>query len=173
MNSTARTALTDLLKAEYHESLKDLFIKYPFVKSAHFTAYTPYFNDGEECTYSCHHDYCGFNGYDGYGDKDSSVRNAFELDESGVGILKNSKDTMHVEVPNPEYNANNNSWTNRPTKWVNIPNPNYNPLYAEAVKAFRDAFDGLNDEQWKDLVGDHCSVLIDEHGIHTAEYGHD
>ena len=35
------------------QCLKELFEMHPEVKKLQFTAYTPYWNDGEECTYWC------------------------------------------------------------------------------------------------------------------------
>lgn len=37
------------------KNFKDIFEKYPQLKSVSWTAYTPYFNDGETCEYSSHH----------------------------------------------------------------------------------------------------------------------
>ena len=52
------------LQAEFTGALAELFDAYPFVTSLSFTAYTPFFNDGDTCEYNVHHDYCQFNGYD-------------------------------------------------------------------------------------------------------------
>ena len=38
------------------KNLKDVFEKYPQLKKVYWHAYTPYFNDGEECTFSSGHD---------------------------------------------------------------------------------------------------------------------
>lgn len=37
-----------------HEYLKPIFEQYPNIDNLAFTAYTPYFNDGDVCTYSVH-----------------------------------------------------------------------------------------------------------------------
>ena len=165
------------LRKNFHEALVELFDEYPFVKAVHFTAYTPYFNDGDECTFSSHHGDCGFNGYDGYdGDKDSSVENAFGKIK-GEDICRNARETIYVEEPNPDYDPYGDnrygSPTSKKTKWVQKPNPNFNYLHKKAVEDFRSALNAVGDEEWKELVGDHCIVMIDRKGIHVEEYSHD
>lgn len=161
------------LRKDFHGALVELFDEYPFVKAVHFTAYTPYFNDGDECTFSSHHENCGFNGYDGYGDdKDSSVQDAFG-DIEGEDILRDSRETIYVEEPNPDYKPSGPYYGNSKTKWVQKPNPNFNALNKKAVDDFRSALNAVGDEEWKELVGDHCIVMIDRKGIHVEEYSHD
>ena len=77
------------------QCLKELFEMHPEVKKLQFTAYTPYWNDGDECTY----------------------------------------------------------WCNASSACINT------------------SING--DEEWKELVGDHCIVMIDRKGIHVEEYSHD
>jgi hypothetical protein len=147
------------LRKDFHGALVELFDAYPFVHAVHFTAYTPYFNDGDECTFSSHHDDCGFNGYDGYGDdKDKSVKNAFG-DIEGEDILHTSRETIYVKGENG--------------KWGSAINPNFNALNKKAVEDFRSALNAVSDEAWQELVGDHCIVMIDRKGIHVEEYSHD
>lgn len=39
------------------ENFKTIFSKYPTLQSVSWTAYTPWFNDGEPCTFGSHHDW--------------------------------------------------------------------------------------------------------------------
>lgn len=147
------------LRKDFHVALVELFDAYPFVNAVHFTAYTPYFNDGDECTYSCHQSDCGFNGFDSYGEgKSKHVSNAFG-DIEGEDIYENSCKTIYVKGENG--------------KWGNVTNPNFNELHKKAVDDFRSALNAVSDENWKELVGDHCIVMIDRQGIHVEEYDHD
>jgi hypothetical protein len=147
------------LRKDFHVALVELFDEYPFVNAVHFTAYTPYFNDGEECTFSCHQDDCGFNGYNSYDDEKSKcVSNAFG-DIEGEDIHKNSRETSFVKGENG--------------KWGNATNSNFNELHKKAVDDFRSALNAVSDENWQELVGDHCIVMIDRKGIHVKEYNHD
>lgn len=47
-----KKALTEELKKDFPAILKPLFEKYPAVKKIRWAQYTPYFNDGDECTFS-------------------------------------------------------------------------------------------------------------------------
>lgn len=152
------------LQAEFSGALTELFDAYPFVKSLSFTAYTPFFNDGDTCEYNVHHDNCEFNGYDEYED---------EPQGEGVDVLKLARETIYVEEPNPEYDPRGGAWGNPKTKWVKKPNPDFNPLYKEAVEAFREALAVVDDDNWMDMVGDHVKVTITRNGIETDEYDHD
>lgn len=168
-----KSKMMDELRTEFHSSLVELFDEYPFVTAVHFTAYTPHFADGDECTFSCHHDYCGFNGYDGDNDgKSECVQDAFG-DIEGEDILRDSRETIYVEEPNPDYKPSGPRYGNSKTKWVQKPNPNFNALNKKAVEDFRSALNAVGDEEWKELVGDHCIVMIDRKGIRVEDYSHD
>ena len=62
-----------------------IFDTFPEVKSVSWTQYTPYFNDGEECTFSAHIDYFYVNGTDKYGD---TMWGYDEEDFEGEAVLK-------------------------------------------------------------------------------------
>lgn len=143
------------LRKDFHGALVELFDAYPFINAVHFTAYTPFFNDGSECTFSSHHDDCGFNGFDSYDDtKSERISNAFG-DIEGEDIFENSRETIY------EHKT-----------YKSIPNPNFNHLHKKAVEDFRSALNAVSEENWKELVGDHCIVMIDRKGIHVEEYDH-
>ena len=153
------------LRTEFTGALSELFDAYPFVTSLSFTAYTPFFSDGDPCTYSANHADCNINGYDEDDDREGE----------GVDVLKLSKNTIYVEEPNPDYNPSNRDWGSHrnKTQWVKKPNPDFNPLYKEAVDAFREALKIVDDDNWMDMVGDHVKVTITRDGIETDEYDHD
>jgi hypothetical protein len=156
------------LQAEFNGALTELFDAYPFVTSLSFTAYTPYFNDGDTCKYEVHHNYCQFNGYDEDRDDD-------DQEGGSVNVLKLAGETIYVEEPNPDYDPSKGGWGTRSSKthWVKKPNPDFNPLYKEAVDAFRSALAIVDNDNWMDMVGDHVRVMITREGIETDEYNHD
>ncbi len=51
-----KRVLTEQLRAEFPSILAPLFEKSKLINSISWTQYTPYFNDGDECTFSCN---CG------------------------------------------------------------------------------------------------------------------
>lgn len=146
---TLNTAF-EKVKTDLHQALlgglASLFEAHPNVKSVQFTAYRPFFNDGEECTYSCHAGDCTFNGYEEYADS--------EIEAEGEDILSQSL----TEI-----------WANGKYK----ENPEYNKESATAVESFRDALGEISNELWEVIVGDHVSVNITPNGITTSPYDHE
>ncbi len=49
-----RKAAVSVCANAFKEVLQETFDKHPWVESVSFTQYTPYFNDGDECTFSVH-----------------------------------------------------------------------------------------------------------------------
>lgn len=54
------------------EHFKETFTKHPNLKQVRWTQYTPYFNDGEECTFSSNHQWADIEGVDGELDYNST-----------------------------------------------------------------------------------------------------
>ena len=70
-------------EAMFHEGVKEIFELHPSLDSFGFKAYSPYFNDGEECTFSALTDYPYINGFD---DDGSSMEEDFEPREGDSNI---------------------------------------------------------------------------------------
>lgn len=92
----------DALKAEkkseseiaFKEESKAIFDKYPEIKSFSWTQYTPYFNDGDECTFSVHAD-PKINGYDEYEEESEEInKKAFE----DISKLLNALDEQSMKA---------------------------------------------------------------------------
>lgn len=82
------------LRDEARSKVKNFFIKgmnkvfemYPEVKSVSWRQYTPYFNDGEECTFSANVSYFGVNGFDDYNDEgEDGAINVIDYDYANGG----------------------------------------------------------------------------------------
>ena len=62
------------IRGVFSASIKELFVKHPWLKSIQWTQYTPYFNDGDTCEFSSNAagDYCdfGLNDENAWGDYD-------------------------------------------------------------------------------------------------------
>ena len=110
---TLKKELTQKAKDGLMECLKELFEQHPEVKSLRFAAYTPYFNDGDECTFRCDADYATINE-----DEDAEVSN-------------------------------------------------------DVADVFHDALAQLDNDTWKEIVGDHALVTITPQGINVVEYDHE
>jgi len=165
--------LRNKTKEMFHEGIKILFNEYPIIKQVHFTAYTPYFNDGDECEYACHHEYSGFNGYSDAGELCSIVSELFGIKPSH-DVLHSGSEKVWVEAPNPDYNPNGDeTYYNRKTKHDHIVNKNFNKDHKTAVKEFRSYLALFTDEQYKNMFGDHAFVMIDSNGVYVEGYNHD
>lgn len=57
----------------FKAAIKHIFEKRPEVESFSWTQYTPYFNDGDPCTFSSHHTYPNINGLNEYDDLDEDL----------------------------------------------------------------------------------------------------
>jgi hypothetical protein len=78
--------LTAKAKQGLMSCLTELFQQHPEVKSLQFAAYTPYFNDGDECTYSCGAHYATINEDEGDQNVSESVADVFH---DALSQLKN------------------------------------------------------------------------------------
>ena len=52
-----REEVEGLSMTVFKEGMKEIFEKYPLLEKVRWTAYTPYFNDGDECVFSSYHEY--------------------------------------------------------------------------------------------------------------------
>lgn len=57
------------VKNFFIKGMNKVFEMYPEVKSVSWQQYTPYFNDGDACTFRAHIDYFGVNGFDEYSEE--------------------------------------------------------------------------------------------------------
>ncbi|MEK6829499.1 MAG: hypothetical protein AABY15_05180 [Nanoarchaeota archaeon] len=147
------------LRDEARVKVKDFFLKgmnkifemYPEVKSVSWRQYTPYFNDGEECTFSANVDDFYVNGRDNYGD---TMYGYDEEDCDGEAVL--NREEMDYD-------------------WVNSKKVYKNPG-SKSIK-IHDAISGflsqLDDDDYKTMFGDHAIVIVRKNEVVVEEYDHD
>ncbi len=87
-------------RAEFKKGTDELFDNNPKLKSFGFTAYTPYFNDGDECTYSAHTDYPDINGesYDNFAYSKTENKELISLAEIVTEFLRQFDDDVYQEI---------------------------------------------------------------------------
>jgi hypothetical protein len=155
-----RTQIANLKKeyqaasqATFTEESKALFAAHPELLSFGWRQYTPYFNDGDTCTFSAHTDDPSVNGFSDYGDWDGD-----ELPEDHpTNLHRQAKATV---------------WNSKARHW-NDANPAYSAKAAatvEAVKAFLKQFE---DDVLMEMFGDHKKVIVTRDGTQVEEYEHD
>lgn len=140
-------------EAMFHEGVKELFEQHPLLDSFGFTAYSPYFNDGDECTFSAHTSHPYINGYEEYGAEDeNAMGDNFEPRDGDCFIWD--------KVGKWKYSDNfkNKTW---------IDGDKEIDAMVKDVKEFLNSFDN---DIWQDLIGNHVIVRISKDGIETEEY---
>lgn len=139
-----RKALLSELKNEFTPMIKPLFEKHPKIKSVKWNQYTPYFNDGDECTFSTNIYHMDVNGED---EDDNEA-----LDWRIKYYLKGDDEYKNLLTENPKADIE---------------------LY-HGVEEFKALLNSIPDDFYKDLFGDHVSVEITADGIiEVEEYEHD
>lgn len=140
-----KSELSEKIKTNFHGVAKELFDAYPELDSFGWRQYTPYFNDGEPCEFRSMHDYPTINGNDeNYGES--------EQPEGVLDIVQLGSKTI--------WNRSQGS----------IENPNYNPYYAEIVKTVKEFLNQFDDDDMKDLFGNHVSIHITANGVDVTDY---
>jgi hypothetical protein len=140
-----KVELSKRLSENFYGLTKELFISYPELKSFGWKQYTPYFNDGEACVFSSLHYYPTINGNDENYDESEQA-------EGEIDIVKLGGKTI--------YGAG----------WKKIPNPDYNPYYDEIVSTVKEFLNQFNDDDMKDLFGDHVKIHITEENVVVEDY---
>lgn len=141
-----QVASRDALK----DGFKAIFEQYPFLGAIRWTQYTPYFNDGEPCTF-------------GVGEvvlssvNDEAARDEFESPsfwECGPEFDRLSRESL--------------GWGSTAK-----PNPDYNAEYAKAGDAAYALIQAIPERTLESVFGDHVSVTVTPAGVDVEEYGHD
>jgi hypothetical protein len=141
--ATLKKAHLEKSKAMFTSVASKVFAAHPKLESFGWRQYTPYFNDGEECTFSAHTSEPDINGVDGY-EANFESKTVTDYD---------SKDASG--------------------KYQQKENPDYNPELAEAQKTVIAFLNEMDDSVLRDMFGDHVRVLVTPGGTEVDEYDHD
>jgi hypothetical protein len=132
----------------FTELTKTIFEDHPKVKSFGWNQYTPYFNDGETCTFSANVDYIYIN--------ETCVDDSDWVSEKTI--------------------TNYGTWNRETKKYegrTEVSNLNYD---SELVKANDDIIEFLrnfDEDFFASQFGDHAEVTVTEEGVSVDEYEHD
>lgn len=133
------------LRKDFPTILKPLFEKSNGkIESIGWTQYTPWFNDGDTCTFGAHTDYLDING------ENEDEHNS--LDWKIDYFLQGHPEYANLLVENPELDVE---------------------LY-KVVEEFKEVLSQIPDEFYLELFGDHVKVTVHGDGnIEVEEYSHD
>lgn len=157
--------LVEQLRKEFPAMFKELFEQSEVIKSISWTQYSPYFNDGDECTFSAHTDDLYVNGE--YSDE------VDWLSPYNYGKIQTEKDMVTNDLLADKVNR---SWYKG--KQIGqeglVINPDYNEKEANIYAQFVDILSSIPDEFLEDLFGNHAQITINSDGtISVDEYDHD
>jgi len=132
-----------------NEGFTEVFAKYPKLLSFSWNQYTPYFNDGDECTFRVNTD---------------SLIPDF-TDES-------------AEDHDYEYNTGESVWNPKTKKYEDLPITDEKKLNNEAYKELVEIVEAIDDDTMKATYGNHITVTVskNEDGTlktSTEDYEHD
>lgn len=127
---------------------KTIFEDHPKVESFGWTQYTPYFNDGDTCTFSAHTDYIYLNG--------ESVDEAKWLSPVNVKTWGTWNREKRVYEGREE-----------------VPNLDYDKELADAVEEIKEFLHHFDNEFFLSQFGDHAEVTITREGVDINECEHD
>jgi len=145
---------TNKMTVAFNKMFVQFFNENPAVKCVVWTQYTPYFNDGEPCTFSVGDKYASTSEYD------HDTRYAEEME----GIIITYK-------PSPYYLENYN--TNDHCRSVVDQWNESDKELGESTRKFIDILNKVPDEIYEDMFGDHMTVIATIDGFDTVEYEHD
>lgn len=157
------------LRPTFGDIFKPFLEAFPFVESLSFSAYTPYFNDGDECTYSVH-------SLQVFGDFDE-----YEIDLDYPG------DTFSNLLILAEGGEPTSHWTPKGyDSYADYLRKRYSDTLALGAERLRDivqmlsagselngVLQGVPEDVIKGLFGDHVQVTITREGVEAEQYDHD
>lgn len=172
------------LKKEYDEKLrregeaavkdafKDVFEKFPELRSIQWTQYTPYWNDGDVCHFSVH-EFDISVGTDEQGLKaqieDKKAQQKLAADRGAWKTAQNLQDDIDelealLAGGGEDYSYGESIYSLKKDK---------DPRTQEMVKAVIALQRELPDDVLEDVFGDHVSVVATREGFKVKEYEHE
>jgi hypothetical protein len=127
---------------------KTIFEDHPKVKSFGWNQFTPYFNDGETCTFSVNTDYIYING--------ESVDESDWINETKI--------------------TNYGTWNREKRQYegrTEVPNFNYDKELVAACDEIREFLSNFDNDFFMSQFGDHAEITITAEGVSVDEYEHD
>lgn len=132
-----------------NEGFADIFAKYPKLIGFSWNQYTPYFNDGDECTFRVNTD----------------------------GLIPDFTDES-AEESDYEYNTGDSTWNQTTKRYESVPVSKEKKLNNAAYKEICYLINAIDDDTMKATYGNHITVTVskNEDGSIvslTEDYDHD
>lgn len=182
-----RKALQEELRLGFPEMFKEVFENYPEIHRFSWVQYTPYFNDGEECTFSVG-DINAFGGPDGgdYWEDDETLIEGGERIAAWKHYLETGKFPVDFYKYYTEEDAIKRGHENREAyilsttyimpetvRKLNLDNLDRAAEVAMAASVITTSLTRIPDDFFKSLFGDHVNVSVTRNGVEVEDYDHD
>ena len=132
----------------FTELTKSIFEENPKLQSFGWNQYTPYFNDGDTCTFSANTDYIYING--------DSVDEADWISETKI--------------------TNYGTWNREKRQYegrTEVPNLDFDPELSKVNDEIKEFLRNFDNDFFMSQFGDHAEVTITAEGVSVDEYEHD
>lgn len=149
-----QTQACEKFKVAFEAFMKDFFKLVPQVKQVRWDQYTPYFNDGDSCTFSVNEPY--FSNY---------LHNSDDYDEDDYDEDEDEDDTDDTE----KYEWEISTWEIRDNEYEQY---GLNEEQKNLIMFVNDMISG-NEDFFYEIFGDHQQIVITEKGIEHDYYEHD
>jgi hypothetical protein len=165
--------MIEALRPSFADLFKEVFEKYPEIKSFSWNQYTPYFNDGDECLFSVGDVWpCLEENVHGYGGEDASIpRDLPQLKtflETGdaPGMYPWHKDNdKRLRTISDHFNSHYYQvYKDNIDRWAEV---------GEAAWTLADAIRSLPDDVMLMLFGNHVSICVSRNGVDVQDFDHD
>jgi len=158
-------------EAAVKDAFKDIFDKYPEVRSIVWAQYTPYFNDGDAC-------YFGVHDFDVNLGTDDSINEEIEATKKEMKAAADAADYKTAQKlkkrvddlmnrlggDDSEYNYGESIYSLRRSK---------NPREVEIADAIRELERELPSDVLESVFGDHARIVATRQGFKVSEESHD
>lgn len=169
-----RQQLSETLRPKFHEAFAPFFERHPKLDAVTFTAYTPYFNDGDECIYGVNEAElvaCGLEDIEAY--SANAITNAAAFNTTGLipaNVQEGFDKWGHRNYESPEAFLRATAG-----RYLDFDADTLRELGAITgeYSAIQEVVSSVPDEVIKGMFGDHMKVTISREGVEAEEYDHD
>lgn len=166
--------LATTLRPKFQEAFVPIFERHPSLEAITFTAYTPHFNDGEECIYSVNEPYMeafDFSEIESYDAKRISAAKHFVL----TGEVDPDTRETYDKWAKDRYESAEAYLRSGSQGYIDL-----GPEKLAELGAITDEYPTVEaiiravpEEVMRGMFGDHMKVIITADGVEAEEYDHD
>lgn len=159
-----KQSLVEELRVEFPKLFKELLEQSTVIESFSWTQYSPYFNDGDECTFSVNNSDISINGFneDDY-DEDDEEQEKLDFLETEYKEIKTQEELNYVN--SSYYKIGDKAY---------LPVVSFDDINLKVYLQIKQLLTSIPDDFYEDLFGNHVEVTVYKSGkINVEEYSHD